>query len=129
VIIKQLSEQIDISENEIDAIVSSYYKEIRKTLSGMEHIKVNIIGLGDFMMRRDILKSSLKKSKDILSNSGTNTFEEYHSKKSSEEKIAKLTKAIDMVEAFIERINKFRNEKKVQRNMEEQNSDTGGNQE
>jgi nucleoid DNA-binding protein len=129
VIIKQLSEEIDVSEDTIDDIVEAYYKEVRRTLSGMEHIKVKLIGIGDFMMRKTIVSSSIKKYKERFVRSKTDTFQNYHDKKGIEEKIKKLLKAEELIEEFIKTRNKFRDERKVRRNMEEQSSNNGGDQE
>lgn len=129
VIIKQLSEEIDVSEDTIDDIVEAYYKEVRRTLSGMEHIKVKLIGIGDFMMRKTIVSSSIKKYKERFVRSKTDTFQNYHDKKGIEGKIKKLLKAEELIEEFIKTRNKFRDERKVRRNMEEQSSNNGGDQE
>lgn len=128
-IIKQLSEEIDVPVDTIDDIVESYYKEIRKTLSDMQHIKVNVLGIGDFIMRRSIVSASIKNCNKMYDRTGTDTFTSYHNKKRIGERLQKLTLASKMIEEFIEKRKKFRDERKVCADMGEQSSDTGGDKE
>jgi len=80
-------------------------------------------------MRKTIVSSSIKKYKERFVRSKTDTFQNYHDKKGIEEKIKKLLKAEELIEEFIKTRNKFRDERKVRRNMEEQSSNNGGDQE
>lgn len=128
-IIRQLSEEIDVPEDTIDKIVEAYYKEIRKTLSDMQQIKVNVLGIGDFIMRRSIVSASIKNHNKMYARTGTDTFANYHNKKRIGERLEKLTLASKMIEEFIEKRKKFRDERKVHANMGKQSSDTGGDKE
>lgn len=126
---KELSEDLDISESMVDDIVSFYYKEVRKTLSSLDHLKVNLPGLGDFLLRTTSVKSMIKKYKKYEQIFNNETFVNYHNKKMAEYKLNKLTEAQVKIDKFLEERKKFRDERKVRRNMEEQSSDNGGNQE
>jgi len=126
---KELSEDLDISESMVDDIISFYYKEVRKTLSSLDHLKVNLPGLGDFLLRTTSVKSMIKKYKKYEQIFNNETFVNYHNKKMAEYKLNKLTEAQVKIDKFLEERKKFRDERKVRRNMEEQVTDNGGDQE
>lgn len=129
VLYKELSEQMDLPESMIDNIVSFYYKEVRKKLSSLEELKVNLPGLGDFLLRTTSVKTLIKKYKTYEEIFNDETFVNYHNKKMAESKLQKLLKAQKNIDDFLELRNKFRNERKICTNMGEQSSDTGGDKE
>jgi nucleoid DNA-binding protein len=113
VIIKQVAEELNVPQALVDDIVSFYYKEVRKNLSSLEHPKVNLVGLGDFI----ILKKSVDRLTDRYTNLSkeynTDTFKNYHNLKVAESKLERLAHARKNIEEFQEKKKKFRDGRKA----------------
>lgn len=122
-IIKQVSEELDISESMIDDIVSFYYKQVRLNLSSLENLKINIPGLGDFIMRKELVKKLIKKQESFRNATDTETFSKYHNLKQTERKLEKLYAAQIKIEEFLKTKKEFKDERISKRNMEEQETD------
>lgn len=129
ILYKELSEQLDLPESMIDNIVSFYYKEVRKTLSSLDQLKVNLPGLGNFLLRTTLVKTRIKKYRTYEKIFNNETFVNYHNKKVAEHKLNKLLEAQKKIDEFLELRNKFRDEREICTDVGEQSSDTGGNQE
>ena len=104
-IIKQVAEETDLPQAMVDDIISFYYKELRKNLSSLEHIRLNLPGLGHFLIRATIVKKLAHKYNVQIEKYSTDTFTNYHNRKSAEHKIERLSHAV-------EKINEFRKQKK-----------------
>lgn len=112
VIIKQVAEEKDIPVSTVDDIVSFYYKEVRKTLSSLEHLKINLPGLGSFIIKQSSVEKSIRKHENIIKASDTQTFINYHNIKNAEVKLEKLQKARKKIEGYIQEKKAFRDGKK-----------------
>lgn len=119
VVIKVVAEEYDLPVSTVDDIVTFYYKEVRKNLSSLEHIKVNLPGLGDFVMRKRSVESLIKKYKNLNNKYDTQTFINYHNKKNAEQKLLKLSAAIIKINEFLETKKTFRDGKQNNNNLEE----------
>jgi hypothetical protein len=119
VVIKVVAEEYDLPVSTVDDIVTFYYKEVRKNLSSLEHIKVNLPGLGDFVMRKRSVESLIKKYKNLNNKYDTQTFINYHNKKNAEQKLLKLSAAIIKINEFLETKKTFRDGKQNSNNLEE----------
>jgi hypothetical protein len=100
-IFKDVSEELDISENLLEDIIGFYYKEVRKNLTELSHPRINVEGLGQFVARPGIVRKSIPRLKKMLENHDTSTFSAYYNKKMLEEKVAalqKLEKQLDIVD-------------------------------
>lgn len=118
VIIKQVAEELNVPQALIDDLVSFYYKEVRKNLSSLEHPKVNLVGLGDFI----ILKRSVDRLTDRYINLSkeynTDTFKNYHNLKVAESKLERLAHAKKNIEEFQIKKKEFRDGKKSKEDLE-----------
>lgn len=101
-IVKQVSEDLDLPETLVDDIISFYYKEIRKTLSSLEHIRIDVTGLGHFVIKRGSVSRMTKKYVNLMNKYDTQTFINYHNKKSAEVKLEKLRHVQKEIDNFIE---------------------------
>lgn len=100
-VIKEVAEQYDIPESTIDDIVSFYYKEVRKKLSSLEDIRLNITGLGHFVIKKASVEKMTKKYKNMVNKYDSQTFSNYHNKKQAEAKLEKLIKARKKIDEFL----------------------------
>lgn len=126
-LIKQVAEELDLPLSTVDNIITFYYKEIRKNLSSLEHTKINLIGLGDFVMLNNAVNKLISKHTNLTKSYNRDTFKNYHNLKVSEGKLEKLTKAKEKINEFVEAKKKFKDERKSKKDMEEQETDNGGN--
>ena len=99
-VIEQVSEDLDLPENVVDDIISFYYKEVRKTLSSLEHIKINIDGLGHFVIKQRSVEKMTRKFEAIMNKYDTETFANYHNRKSAELKLEKLKHAKNEIDKY-----------------------------
>lgn len=119
VIIKQVSEELDISETLVDDIVSFYYKELRSNLSSLEHIKINVPGLGAFVSRKVLIAKLINKFERVKNARETDTFTKYHNIKVAEKKLEKLRSIQEKVNAFLKEKKEFKDAKYAKQNLEE----------
>jgi len=116
-IIKQVSEDLDLPESMIDDIVSFYYKEIRKTLSSLEHIRIDVSGLGHFVIKKGSVSMLTKKYENYMNKYDTQTFTNYHNKKYAELKLEKLKYVKTEIDKSIEEKRTFKNEKNHKKHL------------
>lgn len=59
--IPKVAEQTGLSQEVVDAIISFYWQEVRKSLSGLKHSRVHITNLGDFTIKHWKLDEKIAK--------------------------------------------------------------------
>ena len=65
-IVKQVAEDMDIPISTVDDIISFYYKEVRKTLSSLEHLRIDLPGLGNFVIKKKSVDRLAKKYRILM---------------------------------------------------------------
>lgn len=125
-IIKQTAEELNISESKVDAVVSFYYKELRKELSLLRELKVNVPNLGYFQIRPSRVNKSIKKMQDQLKDLQDPTFINHYNKLRLESKLKTLIDIKAKIDVFLEERKKIRDEQ-VKYYMEKQKANNGGN--
>ena len=123
---KEITEEFDVSEDLVENLIESYYKTLRKKMSSLSDLRLNVDGLGHFVIKIQKVKKAIPHYEKVLQNHDTSTFGAYHNKKSVEEKL-ELLNAIDVKadQELIKRKN-FKDEKYSQNNLAEQEADSGG---
>lgn len=119
IIIKQVAEEMDLPESMIDEVVSFYYKEVRKNLSSLEHIKLNLPGLGDFIVHRKSVERLAKKYEILKKRYNMDTFGNYHNMKQAEHKLTRLLHSKALIDEFIKKKKAFRDGRKNNGSVEE----------
>jgi nucleoid DNA-binding protein len=125
-IIKQTAEELDISQSKVDAVISFYYKELRKELSRIQDLRINVPTLGYFQIKSSKVPISIKNLEKKLENFETETFNEHHNRVRLEEKLEKLKRLNVKIEKFLSERKKVRNEQ-AKYYLEKQKTDNGGN--
>jgi nucleoid DNA-binding protein len=121
-IIKQVSEELDISQTLVDDVVTFYYKSLRKKLSDVEDLRYSATGLGDFLIRNTGVSKAIRKFESMKKGIGDATFSNYHNRKLIEGRLTKLYKINDKIEEFMEKKRSFKEMKygkQAKRNLEE----------
>lgn len=49
--IPEVAQQTEVSEEAVTTILSYYWQEVRKSLSGLKHSRVHLTNLGDFVIK------------------------------------------------------------------------------
>jgi nucleoid DNA-binding protein len=127
VIIKQVAEELDLPQTLVDDIVSFYYKEVRRNLSSLEHININLAGLGHFIIKQKAVNMMIKKHESAKKNYNRDTFKNYHNLKLVEQRLDKLYNAKKDIVEYLEEKKKFKDGRKTERSLEEPEADNGGN--
>lgn len=114
---KNLVEEFDVSESLVENLIESYYKTLRQKMMSLSELRINVDGLGHFMIKMQKIKKAIPHYEKVLNNHDTSTFGAYHNKKSIEEKL-ELLKKIDLkINLELEKRKKFKNEKHSKANM------------
>jgi nucleoid DNA-binding protein len=119
---KDVSEEMNVSENLVDALIDFYYKELKNTLTNLQHPTINVEGLGQFVIRKNLVTKSIPKYNKMLENHDTSTFKAYYNKKAIEERVQLLEKMNEMMNQDSLRkeiFNQNKNEKYTQNNLGE----------
>jgi nucleoid DNA-binding protein len=125
-IIRQTAEEMNLSESKVDAVVSFYYKNLRKELSSLNHVKVNVPNLGYFEVKPTKVKAAIKGVKKKLEELKDPTFINHYNKIRLEEKLKTLENIQLKINDYLEERKKVRDEQ-VKYYMEKQKTNNGGN--
>jgi nucleoid DNA-binding protein len=117
-IVKQVAEDMDIPVSTVDDVISFYYKEIRKNLSSLDHLRLDLPGLGNFVIKKKAVDRLSKKYKILMEKYDNQTFSNYHNRKSAESKLERLGKATVKIQEFLKEKKEFRDGKQTKRDLE-----------
>lgn len=124
---KDVCEEMNVSEHLVDSLIDFYYKELKNTLTNLKHPRINVEGLGQFVIRKNLVNKSIPKYNKMLENHDTSTFRAYYNKKAIEERVQLLEKMSEMIyqESLRKEIfNQNKNEKYTQTNLEQPETDS-----
>jgi nucleoid DNA-binding protein len=107
---KEVSEDLDVSETLVRELVEFYYNEVRQLLSNLTDPRINIEGLGQFVVKPHLVRKAIPRYTKSLENHDTSTFAAYYNKKGIETKLELL---IQMEEKIVEQELKKVNFKKA----------------
>lgn len=107
---KEVSEDLDVSETLVRELVEFYYNEVRQLLSNLTEPRINIEGLGQFVIKPYLVRKAIPRYTKSLENHDTSTFAAYYNKKGIETKLELL---IQMEEKIVEQELKKVNFKKT----------------
>jgi nucleoid DNA-binding protein len=124
---KEITEQFDVSEDLVENLIEDYYKTLRKKMSGLSDLRINVDGLGHFVIKIQKVKKAIPHYEKVLENHDTSTFGAYHNKKSVEEKLELLNKIHSKAEEELLKRKTFKDEKYSKINLAKQETDSGGN--
>jgi nucleoid DNA-binding protein len=91
-IYEAVAEDLNLNKDLVEDLVEFYYKDVRKLLTNLEHPRINVDGLGQFVAKPKAVSGSIDKITKSLDDHDTSTFKAYHNKKAMEVKLDLLTK-------------------------------------
>jgi len=116
---EELSEEIDLPKDLIESIVDFYYKNVRTLLSELHHPRINITGLGLFIVRSKSIKDAIPRVEKYLRNHDTSSYSAYYNMKMLEKKLGFLYSMSDQIKVEKERKEKFLEKKRgLKKNLE-----------
>jgi len=124
---REVTDEFECSEKLVDDLVHFYYKTLKKRMSSIEDLRLNVEGLGHFVLKMRKVKNAIPHYKKVLTNHDTSTFGAYHNKKSIEEKLKRLEKVNVKIEEELKNRQEFKNEKYSKINLAKQESNSRGN--
>jgi hypothetical protein len=77
---KQLAEETNLNETLIDNLITFYYKEVRSEMSALNHTKIYIDGLGQFIVKSKTVDNLILKYERIIAKVDNYSFSSYHNK-------------------------------------------------
>lgn len=123
---KPLAEELNISEDLVEDIIQFYYKTLRLKLSNLEAPRINVEGLGHFVIKPISVRNAITRYSKVLDTHDTSTYNAYFHKKIIETKLSALIeieKKICKEEDLKNNFKKTKNESSTQSNLGEQSTD------
>jgi hypothetical protein len=124
---KPVAEELLVSEDLVEDIIQFYYKALRLKLSNLDSPRINVEGLGHFVIKPISVRSAISKYSKILNDHDTSTYNAYFHKKMLETKLSSLIeieKKICQEEELKNNFKKTKNESSTESNLGEQNSNS-----
>jgi len=87
---KEVAEDLEISEDLVDKFITFYYKDVRKHLSELNHIRINLDGLGHMVVRPKTVDNLIIKYNRMADKADTYQFSGYFNKKRLENRLESL---------------------------------------
>ena len=114
------SEKLGLPLTLVEDVISFYYTELRKALTNLESHNIQVESLGLFKIKRTELPKLKSKYENHLSVIKPETFNQMAIKKDVEDKLDKVVKAQEMIQADIDRKKEFYKNKKdgLHKNLE-----------
>lgn len=124
---KEITKEFEVSEDLVETLVENYYKTLRKKLSSLSDLRINVDGLGQFVIKIQKVKKAIPHYEKVLKNHDTSTFGAYHNKKNVEEKLELLTEIHKKAEKELLKRKTFKDEKYSKINLAKPETDSGRN--
>lgn len=122
---KEITKEFEVSEDLVENLVENYYKTLRKKLSNLSDLRINVDGLGHFVIKIQKVKKAIPHYEKVLKNHDTSTFGAYHNKKNVEEKLELLTEIHKKAEQELLKRKTFKDEKYSKINLAKPETDPG----
>jgi len=120
---KPLAEELLVSEDLVEDLIQFYYKVLRVKLSNLEVPRINVEGLGHFVIKPVSVRNAITRYSKVLDAHDTSTYNAYFHKKMIETKLSALIeieKKICTEEDSKNHFKKTKNESSTQSNLGEQ---------
>ena len=118
-----VSEDLNIKTELVEDLIEFYYKEVRSLLSNLESPRINIDGLGQFVIKPGVVVKSTEHITKIIGSHDTSTFKAYYNLKAIEQKLYLLNKLTIKIEQEKNKKSQFfkdkNNDKYTKDNLEE----------
>lgn len=111
ILTNDVAEELNVSKTLVDDLIEFYYKDVRENLSELNHPRINIEGLGQFVIRANGVNKAIPKYEKALNTHDTSTFTAYYNKKIIEDRLELLRKMQSIVELEEQKKKEFKSKK------------------
>lgn len=133
-LIPQVAKENELSQEAVEAIISYYWREVRKSLSSLKHSRIHLTNLGDFVIKHWKLDDKIEMLEKFEENNKQKGLQQMTARYKTAETLYDLRNLRKIMEEesqraeFIKMHKRTAYESKRERdkNMEEQEPDTGG---
>ena len=125
ILFKQIAEEDDINQQLIDDVVTHYYRTIRVLLSELKYTRINIDGIGQFVVKPKAVQKLIDKYNRNLANLDGYSLTSYHNKIRLETRLEELNNISLLIQQEKDSKEQFKNTKYAKGNLEEQKTDNG----
>ena len=87
---REVAEELNVTDTIVEETISFYYNHIRQMLSNLSEPRINVEGLGHFVVKSKMVKNVIPRLTKSLQNHDTSTFAAYFNKKGVETKLEQL---------------------------------------
>lgn len=119
ILFKQIAEEDDINQQLIDDVVTHYYRTIRSLLSELKYTRINIDGIGQFVVKPKAVQKLIDKYNRNLANLDGYSLTSYHNKIRLETRLEELNNVSLLIQQEKESKEQFKNTKYAKGNLEE----------
>lgn len=106
---REVAEELEVDEALVDKFITHYYKDVRKHLSELNHIRINLDGLGQMVIKPTSVDRLIEKYTRIVNKTNTYEFSGYFNKKRLEERLESLDEAKKKIDEFNKAKAEFKN--------------------
>ena len=107
---KGIAEEVGVHESVVDDFISFYYSKLRSKLSNLEYPRIQVDGLGTFVLRKSKLSKSIMKNKSLLGNIAKRTYNGFAKSEDIKRNIVQMEKAMEQIEKNILAKKNFKND-------------------
>ena len=109
---EEVANECEVHENLVEELIRFFYGEIRKNLENLENTRILLPNLGTFIIRKNRLKKSIKRHKDMLGNMEKTTYSGYGKHLPVKDKLIIMENALERIEKEIKEKKDWKNENK-----------------
>ena len=116
----KVSNKLNIDKNLVEDSIHFYYANLRSSLTDLDFLNINALGLGNFNIKINSIKKNIYKCENILKKKDMYTMKSYTYFKHKESLLKRLNEIKDKYEKEKLEEKKFKKERNVQlkRNLE-----------
>jgi hypothetical protein len=98
---KGIAEEVGVHESVVDDFISFYYSKLRSKLSNLDYPRIQVDGLGTFILRKSKLNKAIMKNKSLLGNIAKRTYNGFAKSEDIKRNIIQMEKVMEQIEKNI----------------------------
>jgi|TARA_R110001592_G_scaffold299405_3_gene570370 nucleoid DNA-binding protein len=108
---EKIAEEVGVHQSVVDDFIAFYYAKLRKHLSNLQYPRIQVDGLGTFILRKSKLDKAIKRNKSMLGNIAKRTYNGFAKSEDIQLNIDNMEKAREQIEKSIIDKKNFKNNK------------------
>ena len=129
--IPQVAKELNLQDSLVEDVINYYWQEVRKSLSGLKHNRIHVTNLGDFVTKHWKIDDRIERLEKWEENNKLRGMQELTARFKTAETLYDLKNIKIIVEEEKQRkdfikLHKDESKRKHNKDLEEQGSDSGG---